>query len=76
MTGVQKILLMALGVLAAALILSQLVLGQIIAGGNARLVKSHQHTGYLTVAVVLAYILLSIWLMILSPTRYRSGGDH
>lgn len=72
MTGAQKIVLLALGFLAALLILSQLALGQLIAGGNARLVKSHQHTGYLTVAVTLAYILLSLWFAVIAPTRPKS----
>lgn len=69
MTGAQKITLLALGFLAAILILAQLALGQLIVSGNARLVKSHQHTGYLTVGISLVYILLSLWFTVTAPTR-------
>jgi hypothetical protein len=73
MTGAQKIVLLALGFLAAVLILTQLVLGQLIASGNPmpKLPKTHQHTGYLTVAVTLVYILTSLWFAITSPTRTK-----
>lgn len=72
MTGAQKIVLLALGFLAAFLILAQLVLGQLIVSGRAELVKSHQHTGYMTVAVALVYILLSLWFAVTSPTRSKT----
>lgn len=72
MTSAQKLLMMALGVIAAFLILTQLFLGQLIVDGNTRLVKSHQHTGYLTVGVALAYILLSLWFTVFTPTRPKS----
>lgn len=72
MTGAQKIVLLALGFLAAFLILAQLVLGQLIVSGQANLVKSHQHTGYMTVAVALIYILTSLWFTVSSPTRSKT----
>jgi hypothetical protein len=58
-----------LGLLSALLILSQLVLGQLILSGRATLVKSHQHTGYLTVVVVLAYIGLSLSVLLSAPRK-------
>jgi hypothetical protein len=55
-----KPLLIALGCLATLLIIAQLVMGQLIVSGNVRLVKAHQHSGYLTVVVSLIYIALSL----------------
>jgi hypothetical protein len=55
-----KPLLIALGCLATILIIAQLVMGQLIVSGNVRLVKAHQHSGYLTVIVSLIYIALSL----------------
>jgi hypothetical protein len=55
-----KPLLIALGSLATILIIAQLVMGQLIVSGNVRLVKAHQHSGYLTVVVSLLYIALSL----------------
>jgi len=56
-----KLLSMILGFLAAALILAQLTMGQLIASSHdPKMIKMHQHTGYLTVVVSLAYILLSL----------------
>jgi hypothetical protein len=55
-----KPLLLALGCLATLLIIAQLVMGQLIVSGNVRLVKAHQHSGYLTVVVSLIYIALSL----------------
>jgi hypothetical protein len=55
-----KPFLLILGSLAAALILAQLVMGQLIVSGNVKLVKAHQHSGYLAVAVSLLYIALSL----------------
>jgi hypothetical protein len=78
MTSNQKLLLLLLGTAAAFLMVAQLALGQILlAGGGdmrARLLKTHQHTGYTTVAVVLAYVVVSLWLVVNSPTRPKSGG--
>lgn len=63
--------LIILGILAALLIVSQLVMGLLLAGGHASLglAKSHQHTGYLTVTVVLTYIGLSLSYVLSTPRR-------
>jgi hypothetical protein len=71
MTGAQKIVMLALGFLAAFLIVAQLVLGQLILAGNTGLVKAHQHSGYTAVAVSLIYILTSLWFAITAPTRTK-----
>jgi hypothetical protein len=60
-----KPFLLILGLLASLLIISQLVMGLLIVRGGGsfdlnKLVKSHQHTGYLTVTVVLIYIICSL----------------
>lgn len=56
-----RIFLMILGFLAALLIIAQLTMGQMIVQGHGgKLIKAHQHSGYLTVAVVLVYITLSL----------------
>ena len=69
MPPARKLVTLALGFLAAILILSQLVLGQLILGGNVNLIKSHQHTGYLAVGVALVYIVTSIWFVLTTPDR-------
>jgi hypothetical protein len=55
-----KTLLMIGGILAALLIVGQLVLGQLILAGSANLIKTHQHSGYMTVVVALIYIAFSV----------------
>jgi hypothetical protein len=55
-----RILLLFLGFLSAILIVSQLGMGLMILNGEASWAKSHQHTGFLTVAVTLVYIALSM----------------
>ncbi len=55
-----KPLLMITGVLAAILVIAQLVMGQLIVQGQASLQKAHQHSGYLTVGVTLIYITWSL----------------
>jgi hypothetical protein len=57
-----RVVLIVLGVLSALLIVAQLVMGLLLANGQASvaLQKSHQHTGYLAVVVVLSYISLSL----------------
>ncbi len=55
-----KAFIMALGLLAALLIVSQLVMGLLILQGDAKMVKAHQHSGYLTVAMTLLYIGVSL----------------
>lgn len=51
-----KPILLILGGLAAVLIVSQLVMGLLILQGQASMRTAHQHSGYLTVVVTLAYI--------------------
>ncbi len=51
-----KPLLLITGVLAAILIVAQLVMGLLILQGRATMRTAHQHSGYLTVAVTLLYI--------------------
>jgi hypothetical protein len=60
-----KPFLVALGLLAALLIVSQLVMGLLIVRGGGsldltKLSKAHQHSGYLTVTVSLIYIGVSL----------------
>jgi hypothetical protein len=62
-----KPLLLALGSLATILIIAQLVMGQLIVSGHVRLVKAHQHSGYLTVVVSLIYIAMSLPRIATSP---------
>ena len=68
-----KPFLVALGLLAALLIVSQLVMGLLIVRGGGsldlgKLIKAHQHSGYLTVTVVLIYIGLSLSAIASTPT--------
>jgi hypothetical protein len=51
-----KPFLMIAGFLAAILIIAQLVMGLLILQGQTSMIKAHQHSGYLTVAVTLIYI--------------------
>jgi hypothetical protein len=69
-----KPVLLILGLLASLLIISQLVMGLLLAkGGGAleiqKLSKMHQHTGYLTVTVSLIYIVLSLSTIVKLPTK-------
>jgi hypothetical protein len=69
-----KPILLILGLLASALIVSQLVMGlMIVRGGMSfdinKLIKAHQHSGYLTVTVVLVYIVTSLGAIIATPSR-------
>ena len=66
-----KAILMILGLLASVLILSQLVMGQMILSGQAKMIKAHQHSGYLTVVVTLAYIALSLAAIASMPKREK-----
>lgn len=75
MTGATKLILGILGILALALVLSQLVLGQMILSGPnniEKLRKMHQHTGYTAVAVSGIYILSSLYAILTSPKRIKS----
>lgn len=69
MNGTLKMVLIVLGALAAILILAQLGLGLTIINAKSdpamqasflKLTKTHQHTGYLTVAVVVVYVIASL----------------
>jgi hypothetical protein len=67
-----RLVLLIFGTLSAILIVAQLVMGQLIVGGQAGLIKSHQHTGYLTVVVALVYIVFSLMAIASMPR----GGDQ
>ncbi|MCY2934007.1 MAG: hypothetical protein WCJ40_16545 [Planctomycetota bacterium] len=58
-----RIFVVLLGLVAGLLILGQLVLGQLILSGRINLVKAHQHSGYTTVLLSLAYIILSLRIL-------------
>jgi uncharacterized membrane protein YphA (DoxX/SURF4 family) len=64
-----KPLLLITGLLAAILIVSQLVMGLLILQGRATMRTAHQHSGYLTVAVTLLYIG---WSMAVIASSRRS----
>ncbi len=64
-----RILLLFLGFLSAILIIGQLVMGLMILNGNTSMVKGHQHSGFLTVAVTLFYIAWSLIAVASSPRR-------
>ncbi len=64
-----KALLMIVGFLAAILIVSQLVMGLLILQGQTSMLKAHQHSGYLTVAVNLIYIGWSLAVIATSTRR-------
>lgn len=65
-----KPFVMILGFLSAVLILAQLTMGQLILSGHdPKMIKMHQHSGYLTVVVTLLYILLSLIAIASAPRR-------
>jgi hypothetical protein len=65
-----KLFAMILGFLSAVLILAQLTMGQLIVSGHdPRIIKMHQHTGYLTVVVSLVYIVISLIVIASAPRR-------
>ncbi|MBV8232478.1 MAG: hypothetical protein JO329_21050 [Planctomycetaceae bacterium] len=67
-----KTFLMILGFLAAALILTQVTMGQLILSSHSpKLIKAHQHSGYLTVVVSLVYIALSMLAIASLPRREK-----
>ncbi|HEV3163742.1 MAG TPA: hypothetical protein VGZ22_06860 [Isosphaeraceae bacterium] len=66
-----KMVLMIGGVLAAILVFSQLVLGQLILSGRQDLIKAHQHAGYTAVVVALIYIVGSLIAIASVPTRSK-----
>jgi hypothetical protein len=72
-----KPVLLILGLLASALIVSQLAMGVMIVRGGAgfeitKLIKAHQHSGYLTVTVVLIYIVTSLWTIASTTPRPKA----
>ena len=74
MTSAMKGLLVVLGLLTAVCILAQIVLGQLILGGRADLIKTHQHSGYTAVVLTLAYVAASMSVLINIPTKAGKGG--
>jgi len=68
-----KPFLIVLGFLSAALIIGQLVMAQMIlrSGHMPPWPKAHQHSGYLTVVVVLLYIGFSLASIASMPRRER-----
>ena len=64
-----KPFLMIVGLLAAILIVSQLVMGLLILQGQTSMRTAHQHSGYLTVAVTLIYIFWSLAVIASSAKR-------
>jgi hypothetical protein len=72
MSGAWKTTLVILGILSALLIVSQLALGLIILSkpdNVLRWINGHKHTGYLTVAVSLLYIVGSLLVIGSLPRR-------
>ena len=72
-----KPVLLILGLLASALIVTQLAMGLLIVRGGGsfdlvKLIKAHQHSGYLTVTVVLVYIVLSLAAIVSTPSRPKA----
>ena len=72
MSAAMKRFLIILGVVAAAFILSQLVMGQLIVWGRTNLIKAHQHSGYTTVVLVVVYLILSLRAIASMPVRTRA----
>jgi hypothetical protein len=69
-----RVFLLILGTLAALLIVAQLVMGQLLVSGVPQRelwMKRHQHTGYLTVAVSLVYIAVSLIAIASAPRREK-----
>ncbi len=65
-----KPLLLMTGVLAAILIIFQLVMGLLLLQGQVRWKTAHQHSGYTAVAVTLIYIG---WSMAVIASSRRRG---
>jgi hypothetical protein len=66
---VMKTFLLIVGFLSALLIIGQLVMGLLIVSGHSNLIKSHQHSGYLTVLVSLLYIGFSLSVIASMPRQ-------
>jgi hypothetical protein len=71
-TSNQKLFGLLLGVIAAFLITSQLVLGELLKSGESGLRNVHAMTGRITAIVVVVYLGLSIWHIITSPTKPKT----
>lgn len=69
MSATWKNVLLIGGILTALLIIGQLVMGQLILSGRADMIKSHQHSGYLTVVVTLLYVAGSLQAIVRMPTK-------
>jgi hypothetical protein len=70
MSGTRKAVLVILGAVSALLIVSQFVMGMLILqGGSVKIRTAHQHSGYLTAAVALAYVLWSLMVIASIPSR-------
>ncbi len=69
MSSAMKFTLVILGLLTAVLVLMQLTMGLLIASGRVNLVKAHQHSGYLTVAMAILYVGLSLSVIVSLPRR-------
>ena len=73
MRGASKVLLIVLGAVTALLVVSQFVMGMlIIQGGSPAIRKAHQHSGYLTALVALAYVLVSLAALASIPSRPKT----
>ena len=62
-----KLALIILGVLSALLVVAQMVMGLLIRGGQASLRTAHFHSGSLMVLLTLAYIALSLSVILSRP---------
>lgn len=72
MTHRLKTAAILLGILSAVAIVAQLGLAIVIlSGGSTKIRTAHQHTGYLTVALTLVYIALSLTLLLRAAPKKR-----
>lgn len=71
MSSSKKVVLILLGALTAVMVVVQLVMGKLLAAGDARLAAAHKHLGYTAVVVALVYVFLSLSAIAASPVRQR-----
>ena len=69
-----KVVSLLLGALASILLVTQLVMGLLIVRGGGgwpieKLIKAHQHSGYLTVSVALVYVGVSLAAIVATPRK-------
>lgn len=69
MPSAMKPFLIITGILAACLIVLQVVLGLWIRGGQGGLATSHFHTGMLMAVISLVYIAVSLGVILSKPRR-------